>query len=121
MSTTPETLSRRDCLKRGLSSLVAIPIGLAAASLSAVAAGHTGPKLSESDPTAQALGYVHDATKADINKFPKRAGADGATQFCSTCRFFEAEADAEWGPCQIVGQKWVRGQGWCNGWIAKAS
>ena len=29
MPNHPETLSRRDCLKRGLSSLVVIPLGLA--------------------------------------------------------------------------------------------
>ena len=119
MPNHPETLSRRDCLKRGLSSLVVIPLGLTAASSSALAANHEAPKLSESDPAAQALGYVHDAAKADIKKFPKRAGANGAKQFCSNCRFFQADAKAEWGACQIFGQKLVSGPGWCNGWIAK--
>lgn len=38
MSNDPTSLNRRDCLKRGLLSLVAAPIGVAAASLSAVAA-----------------------------------------------------------------------------------
>ena len=119
MPNHPETLNRRDCLKRGLSSLVAIPLGLAAASPLAFAANHEAPKLSESDPTAQALGYVRDAAQADMKTFPKRAGAEGAKQFCSNCRFFQAEASAEWGPCQIFGQKLVSGPGWCNGWVAK--
>ncbi len=121
MSKSPETLSRRECLTRGLSSLVTLPLGVAAASTPALAAEHPANRVSESEPTAQALGYVHDAAQADITKFPKRAGASGAQQFCSNCNFYTADAKAEWGPCIMFGNKLVRGQGWCNGWIAKTA
>ena len=121
MSNSPEILSRRDCLKRGLSSLVTLPLGFVAASTSVLAAENPATRVSESEPTAQALGYVHDAAQADITKFPKRAGASGAQQFCSNCNFFQADAQTEWGPCVMFGNKLVRGQGWCNGWVAKTA
>src|SRR5262245_36350018 len=44
-------------------------------------------KVNPKDPTAEALGYVEDAKKADTKKFPKRAGAEGAKQFCYNCMF----------------------------------
>jgi hypothetical protein len=115
----PESLSRRDCLLRGLTSLVAIPVCLAVAGPSVATAAPPANALSEDNPTAKALGYVADATKTDIKKFPKRAGANGANQFCSTCQFYQANAKAEWGPCAIFPNQVVSGQGWCNSWVVK--
>ena len=39
----------------------------------------TPPELQESDPIAIALGYKKDAATTDTAKYPKRAGAAGAT------------------------------------------
>ena len=115
MPNRPEFLSRRECLKRGLASLVVIPVGLAVTNSSAVAA----ERLTESDPVAKGLGYVHDATKADTEKFPKGKGAAGKTQLCSNCQFFQGKANAEWAPCLLFQLKEVNAAGWCNGWVQK--
>ena len=77
------------------------------------------PMLDEKDPTAVALGYKADAKKVDLKKFPKRAGAEGAKQFCNSCMFFQATGDpktAKSAPCQLFAGKQVSAQGWCNSW-----
>ncbi len=77
------------------------------------------------DPTATALGYVHDAAKADLKKFPKRAGAEGATQFCNNCMFVQGEEaeiageEGKWVGCQLFQKKVVNSKGWCNSWTKK--
>lgn len=77
-------------------------------------------KLEESDPTAQALGYMHDASKVDVTKFPKKGAADGASQKCSSCSQFVAGGnEAGWGKCNIFPGKLVAAEGWCNTWLAK--
>lgn len=76
-------------------------------------------------PTAVALGYVHDATKADVVKFPKKAAADGAGQLCSNCMFAVGAAKAvagqegQWVGCQLFPGKVVNNAGWCNSWTKK--
>jgi len=74
-------------------------------------------KLEEDDPTAIALGYKHDATAVDTTKFPKRAGDEGAKQFCDNCSLYVDEGDG-WGQCSIFPGKLVAGKGWCNAWVA---
>jgi hypothetical protein len=67
------------------------------------------PHLTETDPTAKALGYVEDAGKVDKTKFPSyKAGAH-----CSTCNFFQGKPADAYGPCQIFPGKAVAGKGWC--------
>ena len=90
------------------------PEGAAAPS----AAANAPKPLSEDDPVAQSLGYKADATKVDVQKFPKRAGAEGAKQLCSNCQFFQA-GEGEWGKCQILAAGAVNKNGWCNSWGAK--
>lgn len=114
--------------KRKLSRRQFLGTALAAAALAPVAGrglvpfAHAGSlaKVSEDDPTAVALGYVHDASKVDTAKFPKRAGAAGATQFCDNCSLYQAGEGEEWGKCSIFPGKLVKGAGWCNAWVAKA-
>ena len=77
--------------------------------------------VSENDPVAKALGYHQDAAKVDVAKFPKRAGAQGATQFCSNCQFYIAlPSKPGWGKCTLIPTGAVAVKGWCNGWVAKA-
>lgn len=78
------------------------------------------PRLAESDPTAVALGYHHDATKVDSTKYPRRAGAEGAKQYCYNCSLFLAKGQEEWAGCSIFPGKAVARNGWCNGWVPKA-
>jgi hypothetical protein len=74
------------------------------------------PMLSESDPTAQALGYKMDATKVDKTKFPKYQ----AGQTCASCQLFQGKPGAATGPCVTYGGKIVEAKGWCNAYVKKA-
>ncbi len=111
-------LSRRQFLGTALAAAALTPV--AGRSLLNVAHAGDLAKVTEDDPTAVALGYVHDATKVDTAKFPKRAGDAGATQFCDNCSLYQAADGAEWGTCTIFPGKLVKGAGWCNAWVPKA-
>ena len=60
-------------MKLGLWGLAAIPMHRVLHGQVADAATSEAAKVAEDDPVGQALGYVHDATKADVAKFPKKA------------------------------------------------
>ena len=108
-------LDRRQFLKLsvkaggGAIALTAIPIQLLAQDA-----------VAETEPLAQAMGYVEDATKTDTAKFPKRAGEAGSKQFCDNCALYAGEADAASAPCSIFQNRLVAGKGWCNAWVAKS-
>ena len=74
------------------------------------------PQLDEKDPTAQSLGYKHDATKADKAKFKQYA----AGQTCANCQLFQGKPSDAWAPCTIFPGKQVNGKGWCSAWSKKA-
>ena len=74
------------------------------------------PRLDEKDPTAQALGYKHDAIKVDKAKFKQYA----AGQTCANCQQFQGKSTDAWAPCQIFAGKQVNGKGWCSAWVKKA-
>ena len=76
--------------------------------------------VAESEPLAQAMGYVTDASRVDTAKFPKRAGEAGAKQFCHNCALYAGEADSASAPCSIFQNRLVAGAGWCNAWVAKS-
>jgi hypothetical protein len=63
------------------------------------------PPLSESDPTAKALGYVEDASKTTNAK--RAAGSN-----CSNCQFYSGGATGR-GPCALFPGKSVNAKGWC--------
>jgi hypothetical protein len=73
-------------------------------------------KVDEKDPTAVALGYVADTTKADQKKFPKH----DAAQKCSNCQLFQGKPGAADGPCPLFPGKVVAANGWCSSWVKKA-
>jgi hypothetical protein len=80
------------------------------------AQGASPPHLSESDPTAKALGYVEDASKVDKTKFPSYK----AWAHCATCNFFQGKPADAYAPCQIFPGKAVAGPGWCASHSPKA-
>lgn len=96
--------------------------------LSAVAAAgalvHTGrtavasdlPQLSEDDPMAQAMKYVHDASKVDAASRANPA----PEQNCANCALIQGDDAAAWRPCQIFPGKLVNANGWCQVWAPKA-
>jgi hypothetical protein len=84
-----------------------------------VAFAQEKPPLSESDSTAQELGYKEDNTKVDTTKFPKKAGEAGKNQKCSLCKFYSA-IDAKHGDCMIFVNNTVTANGWCSYWEQRA-
>lgn len=88
------------------------------AAVGAMAAGKVAAqeKLSEADPTAQALGYKDDATKVDAKKY----AAYKAGSTCANCVQYSGKAGAATGPCAAFGGKAVSAKGWCMAWVKKA-
>src|SRR5580698_2681749 len=73
-------------------------------------------KVTEADPTAQALGYKEDATKVDKAKYAKYA----AGQDCGNCSFYQGKAADPWGACPMFAGKQVSAKGWCSAYNKKA-
>lgn len=81
----------------------------------APATGEGMPQLAESDPQAQALSYVEDASTVDAGKFPQySAGKD-----CSNCALYTGAEGSEYGPCSIFPGKLVNAKGWCSVYAPK--
>ena len=78
MADSAKRIERREFLKIGSLAIASIAIAAGAGRSARAAAPH----LDEKDPTAQSLGYKHDATKVDKAKFPKyKAG-----ETCANCQ-----------------------------------
>jgi hypothetical protein len=124
MSSATSWFSRREFLKRGAVVVTALPI-LGQLVSEARAQATPAKPLDPALPAAAALGYIHDATKVDTTKFPKRAGADGAKQFCNNCVLFSEGGKklegqpGEWGKCALFTDGLANAQGWCNSWVPK--
>lgn len=74
------------------------------------------PHVEESDATAVALKYVHDAAKATrVDKM----GVAAADQDCTNCQFIQGDA-GDWLPCMLFPGKSVAAKGWCMSWTKKA-
>lgn len=74
------------------------------------------PMLDEKDPTAVALGYVSDTTKANKAKYPKHE----PTQQCASCVLYQGKPGAPSGPCPLFAGKQVASKGWCASYAKKA-
>jgi hypothetical protein len=103
------SLSRRAFIEN--SAIVMI----ATAGVSSVAWSDSTPMLSESDPTAAALGYKANASSVDTTKFPRYASG----QSCSSCALYQGAAGASSGLCPIFAGKAVSAQGWCSSYAKK--
>ena len=73
------------------------------------------PHLDVKDPAAVALGYVEDASKVNVKKFPEFA--KGST--CENCSKLQGTAGAAYRPCDLFPGKLVSVAGWCSGWAAE--
>ncbi len=69
----------------------------------------------ETSPQATALGYVADATKVDVRKFPKYA----AGQTCGNCALYQGKATDAAAACPLFAGKQVSAKGWCSAWAKK--
>lgn len=72
-------------------------------------------KLTESDPTAKALGYHSNAKAVDIAKY-KTYKPD---QTCLNCVQLQAGTGTDRG-CNLFPGKSVNINGWCSVWVKKA-
>ena len=70
----------------------------------------------EKDSQAVALGYVADAKRVDIKKYPKFA----AGQNCASCALYQGKATDKAAGCPLFAGKQVAGAGWCSAWAKKA-
>ncbi len=105
--------SRRTLVKSGIIAGGFIPVlGLLADNASAAAL----PPLDPKDPTAQALGFVTDATKVDAKANPTYK----ATQSCGTCAQYQGKPADATAACNIFAGKSVPSGGWCKVWAAKS-
>ena len=89
-------------------------IGVGAAPFAALLCGaaEAVEAVSESDPTAAALAYKLDATKAGNRK--------DNTAVCGNCGLYSGSPGANDGPCSVFGGKRVAAKGWCTAWVKKA-
>lgn len=79
------------------------------------AAPGAGTKVTPDDPVAMALGYVEDAAKVDVAKYPQfKAGSH-----CENCALYTGQAGAAEGPCTVFQNKIVTAKGWCATWAPK--
>ncbi len=76
------------------------------------AAANDLPRISEDDPMAKSLSYVHDANAADGAK--RAAGT-----YCNNCVLYAGTAEDEWAGCSVFPGKAVAGKGWCAVWAKK--
>lgn len=81
-------------------------------------AGGSGamPKLSEDDPQAKNLAYVHNADDVIASEQPRYKPG----QACSNCQLYQGTADAEWAGCPLFAGKRVKGTGWCNAYAPRS-
>jgi anaerobic selenocysteine-containing dehydrogenase len=100
-------VSRRRFIKIGAAGFAAAPF---AALVSGTA--EAVDKVSESDPTAVALGYKMDANKASNRK------DDNAV--CGNCNLYSGKPGEAEGSCSLFGGKFVNARGWCSAWVKKA-
>ena len=69
-------------------------------------------KASATDPGAQAVSYVEDASSSQHPSF--RPG-----QTCATCKLYQLEQEQDgWAPCPILQSRRVSAKGWCSVWVS---
>ncbi len=91
----------------------------AAAALSAAVGTRTRgaemAKLDVHDPAAAALGYVEDASRVDLKKYPGYVKGSS----CDNCLQLQGTPGNSYRPCGLFQGKLVAVGGWCSGWAAE--
>lgn len=111
-------MTRRELFEGLISTAALLPFGIGAVVRNAFAA----ELISESDPTASALNYKHDAKKVPDSAKPAKDGIDGKKQNCRNCQLYKKtgkQKGKEVGECQLFQNKLVMGDGWCSSWMKK--
>lgn len=115
-------LNRRELF--GHVTTVATSVALLAISAKLIGADSKGAGalklVPDTDPTAKALKYVHDGSKADR---PKKGAVEGKDQSCKNCQMYTKRGEldrAEIGKCLMIAGGDVKATGWCMSWVKKA-
>jgi hypothetical protein len=89
-----------------------------AALFAGIEAHAASPMVDEKDPTAIALGYVSDTTKANQAKYPKHTPA----QQCNNCQLYQGKpmVASGAGPCPLYAGKDVDAKGWCSAYTKRS-
>ena len=124
-----KNLSRRKFLKVLTTATAAMPVCYAANLLTPQVTYATPPNVPVDSISAKGkqFGYHEDATTVDTTKYPKRAGEEGKTQFCSNCQLLTSSdvkvegKDGTYGACSLFPEGVVATNGWCNMWVQKVS
>ena len=88
---------------------------LAASGAALAASAQAQALVDEKDAQAAALGYVADAKRVDVKKYPKFA----AGQNCANCALYQGKATDKAAACPLFAAKQVAGAGWCSAWAKK--
>ena len=99
--------TRRQLLKRVVLGVALTPIAWVTSQPLLAA---DAPLVSADDPTAKALKYTNDASKA--------ADAKPGSK-CATCALYQGAAGSAEGGCLLFPGKSVKATGWCSSWAAK--
>jgi hypothetical protein len=119
MSDKPMSQSRRDAVKAILGTAAAIPV-INLVGLGSARADAPANAVAADDPTAVALKYNADATKAD-RAAAARPGKPAAEQVCANCQFMLADqGSGDWHGCSLFPGKLINVNGWCASWTLKA-
>ena len=101
--------SRRELLRKVALGMAFIPI--AGVSVPTAFAADL-PLVTADDPTAKALKYVSDASKATDAKPGSK---------CATCALYQGGGGSAQGGCLLFPGKAVKATGWCSSWTAKTT
>ncbi|MFU8765211.1 MAG: high-potential iron-sulfur protein [Haliea sp.] len=74
------------------------------------------PRLSEDDPQARSLAYVHNAD--DVIASEQARYEQG--QACSNCQLYQGTANDEWAGCPLFAGKLAKGTGWCTAYASRS-
>jgi hypothetical protein len=104
------SLSRRELVKT-----MTIAAAAAAAAAAPRTRGAESAKLDVHDPAAVALGYVEDAGRVDLKKYPGYVQGSN----CDNCLQLQGTPGNSYRPCSLFQGKLVAVGGWCSGWTAE--
>jgi hypothetical protein len=102
------SLSRRELVKTMTFAAAAVAAG-------GRTRGAEAAKLDVNDPAAVALGYVEEASRVDVKKYPSFVKGSN----CDNCLQLQGTPGNSYRPCSLFQGKLVAVGGWCSGWTAE--
>jgi len=100
--------SRRQLLKKLALGATLIPL----ADMPPAAFAADAPLVTADDPTAKALKYTADVSKATAAKPGSK---------CANCALYQGAAGSAQGGCLLFPGKQVKSSGWCSSWTLKTT